>query len=265
MAETAIHTTVNPEAQAGTSTSPTRERGVGRTLLRGLGLLAAALLVLVVVVLLLLQTGFGKNVVRNIAVGRIQNALAEGATVEIARLDGNMLTNAELTGVVIRQNGETTATIDTVRVRYSLLALLRRTFSSDLIDVTGPVVFVRQLPDSTFNLQHLLKPSDELDADTTTSPFVVMIDSALVRGGRVEAHFYTPGPDSILVLDNSTFDDTATIQRLHGCNLAQRPRLAERVEPGHMPPIVSGQVDQFHHCPLSGMARAQNSWMDGPE
>jgi len=66
-------------------------------LLRGFGLLVAVLLVLVVVVLLLLQTGFGRNMVRNVAVGQIQNALAEDATVEIARLDGNMLTNAELT------------------------------------------------------------------------------------------------------------------------------------------------------------------------
>ncbi|MCH7975054.1 MAG: translocation/assembly module TamB domain-containing protein [Bacteroidetes bacterium] len=181
---------------------PERKHGWGKAVLRGFGLLVAALLVLVVVVLLLLQTGFGRNVVRNIAVGQIQNALAEGATVEIARLGGNLLTNAELTGVVIRQNGETTATIDTVRARYSLPALLRRTFSAGRIDVIGPVVFARQLPDSTFNLQYLLKPSDELDADSTASPFTVVIDSVLMERGRVEVHFYAPGRDSILVLDH---------------------------------------------------------------
>ena len=201
MTETATHTNEGTEDQAGASTSPGRKRGCGGMLLRGLGLLVAALLVLVAVVVLLLQTGFGRNVVRNIAVGQIQNALAEGATVEIARLDGNMLTNAELTGVAIRQNGETSVTIDTVRAQYNLLALLRRTFSAGRIDVIGPVVFARQLPDSTFNLQHLLKPSDELDSDTTASPFIVVIDSVLVARGRVETHFYTPGRDSILVLD----------------------------------------------------------------
>ena len=198
MAELATHTT---DSRVETPTVPERKRGWGKAVLRGFGLLVAALLVLVVVLLLILQTGFGRNVVRNIAVGQIQNALAEGVTIEIARLGGNMFTNAELTGVVIRQNGETTVTIDTVRARYSLPALFHRTFSAGRIDVIGPVVFARQLPDSTFNLQHLFKPSDELDADTTAAPFTVVIDSLLVRRGRVETHFYTPGRDSILVLD----------------------------------------------------------------
>ncbi len=170
-------------------------------MLRWVGVLMAILLVVMLAILLLLQTGLGKNMVRNFAVSQIENILTEGASVEIGSLDGSILRSAELTGVIVRQDEGITASIDTLRARYSLFGLLRSRLSISELEVIAPLIVARQGADSTFNLQHLLKPNDAPKSDTTASKFVVTIDSALVLDGRMEAHFYATGKDSTIVVD----------------------------------------------------------------
>src|SRR5690606_10953659 len=83
----------------------------------GVGAAAACLVVLLGVALVgRLGTEWGRQRIQGLVVVEIQNLLAEGATVEVDRLEGNFLTGARLTGLVIRQDGELTATIDTVLV-----------------------------------------------------------------------------------------------------------------------------------------------------
>ncbi len=193
----------SPEGQA--PTLPVEgKRGCGVSLLRGFVFTVLGVFAIVILFVLFLQTSPGRNFVRGIAVGQIQDLLAEGATIDIEGLSGNVLTNAELTNVVILQAHDTTATIDTLRVRYNLLTLLRRTFSADQLELVGPAVYARQRADSTFNIAHLLKPMDEADADTSAAPFVVILDSAMVRQGYMEAHFYSLERDSVIVLNNIT-------------------------------------------------------------
>jgi len=148
-----------------------------------------------------LQTEAGRGRVKSIALGQIDELLAEDATVEAARLEGNFLTGARLVGLVIRQDGEPTVTIDTVLVEYNLRTLIRRTFSAGELYIAGPTVYVRELADGSFNVQHLLRP-DVDDPDATRRPFTVEMDLVGVHRGRVEVHFASPENDSVLVATN---------------------------------------------------------------
>ncbi len=191
-----------PEGNDTNSATTAQKRGYGGSFLRVVAFFVVALLALCIGLVVVLQTGFGRNAARGIAVGQLQNLLADGATIEIDRLGGSILKSAELTGIVIRQDGDTTATIDTLRVRYNLLTLLRRTFSADYLEIVEPMVWVRQRADSTYNIQHLFRATDESETDSTASSFVVILDSTLVRDGRIETRFYPPEMDSVLVIDD---------------------------------------------------------------
>lgn len=168
--------------------------------LRALGALLAVVIVLVLVAaIVLLRTEWGRRQIQGLAVGQIQGLLAEGATVEVDRLEGNFLTGARMLGVVLRQDGEVAVAIDTLLIEYNLLTLLDRRFSADALYIGGPRVFARQRADSTWNLAHLLKPSDP--DRPASEPFVVHMDSFGVQRGRIEARFYNPRADSVLVVD----------------------------------------------------------------
>lgn len=167
---------------------------------RGLAIAVAFLAFLALGVLLVLQTEIGRSKVQTMAVSQIQNLLADGAEVEVERLGGNFLTGARLTGLVIRQDGEVVASVDTVLIDYNLLTLLKSRFSASRVYVAGPTVFLRQRADSTFNINDLLKPT-EPTTDSTGSNFVVQVDSLGLLRGRAEVRFYNPDRDSVLVID----------------------------------------------------------------
>lgn len=182
-----------------------RERARWQRMLRGVGLgvlgLLAFVVVLVVAAVVVLQTEWGQQKVQEIAVGQIQNLLAEDASVRIDRLDGNLLTGARLTGLVIDKDGQPVLAIDTVRADYNLLPLLQRQLSITDLYVAHPAVYARQGADSMWNVAQLLAPADTTTADTTASAFTVTIDEARVARGEAEVHFYSSRRDSVLTVD----------------------------------------------------------------
>ena len=167
-------------------------------MLRGLAVASVLLAVLVVGFVLFLQTGTGRETVRSLAVGQIQDLLADDATVSVERLDGNVLTGARLTGVRIERRGEPVLTADTVQVDYTLRTLLDRTFSASRLVVAGPTVTMRQYADSTFNVTGLFVQDPE--RDTTRAGIDVLIDELAVTRGRAEVHFLNTERDSVLVV-----------------------------------------------------------------
>ncbi len=175
-----------------------RVRGLGRRVATWLGIIVAVLVGVVLVAALLLRTEWGRGKVQEIAVGQIQNLLAEGNTVTVDRLDGGFLTGARLLGLDIAQRGRTVVHLDTVRVDYNLLSLLRKRLSLGEVTATGLSVYARQAADSSWNVANLLKPAVE---DTSASAFVITLDRALLRRGHIEARFYSPEGDSVLSVD----------------------------------------------------------------
>ena len=171
-----------------------------RVTARRVAVAATALLLVVAVGLgalaYYLQTQGGRARVRAIAVVQIANLFADDATVSVRDVDGNFLTGARLVGFEVRRGGDLVLAVDTVRVRYTLRTLVRRTFSASDLVVVGPRLFVRQREDGTFNTAGLLKPAAD-----TTSKFSVLIDRLVVTDGRAEVHWYNPDRDSTLVID----------------------------------------------------------------
>ncbi|MFN3595966.1 MAG: translocation/assembly module TamB domain-containing protein [Rubricoccaceae bacterium] len=163
---------------------------------------AAALVALAVVavgaLVAVLQTEYGRGRVQSVAVRQIENLLAEDATVEVARVEGNFLTGARLLGLVIRRDGEVVVQVDTVSVDYRLRTLIRRTFSAGTLYVAAPRVYVRQRPDSTFNTAGLIRPREA--PREGRRGFTVEIDKMHLTRGRVEVRWHNPARDSVHVV-----------------------------------------------------------------
>ncbi|HEX8385208.1 MAG TPA: hypothetical protein VF576_03435, partial [Rubricoccaceae bacterium] len=158
--------------------------------------LVALVVALVAALAFYLQTENGRGRVRAVAVVQIAKLLADDARVTVRDVDGNFLTGARLVGFEVRRGGELVLAVDTLRVRYTLATLVRRTFSASDLVVAGPRLYVRQREDGTFNTAGLLKPAAD-----TTSKFSVLIDRLALTDGRAEVRWYNPDRDSTLVLD----------------------------------------------------------------
>lgn len=201
------------EATLGGAVRPgeTREEAVSRLrwVKRGawaLGGLVGLVALLAVAAVVFLGTETGRQFLQRTAVTQIQNLLADDAELTVDRLEGNFLTGARLTGLVVRRDGEAVLSVDTVFVDYTLTTLLNRTFSADQVTISGARLVMRQREDGSFNVAGLLKPTER---DTTKAGIAVRIANLALLRSRAEVHFWPPGGasgrgDSTLVLDSLT-------------------------------------------------------------
>ena len=177
-----------------------RARWLRRAGFTALGLTAFVVL-FVTALALYLQSSGGQGRLRGIVVGQIEQLLGEDAVVTADALTGNFFTGAELTGLKIVQDGEVVMAVDTVLIEYRLRTLLNRTFSVENLVVAGPSLYVRQRPDSSFNLADLFATDED---STESSGFKILMDDVALRRGRVELAWYTPDSDSVLVVSDIT-------------------------------------------------------------
>ncbi|GAB5536840.1 MAG: translocation/assembly module TamB [Rubricoccaceae bacterium] len=198
-----------------------------------------ALIGLVVVgALIYLQTDSGQRFVKGLIIGQVENLLADDATVTAESLDGSFLSDARLTGLDIRRDGETVMSVDTLYINYSLRTLLRKTFYAETLIISGPSVVIRQRADSSFAVAGLFQPED--DSTEAQGSFTIRMDELALTRGRVEVHWYTPEDDSVLVVSDLTArvrdfvshpdSVVGTIQRLQ--LVATAPYEAARMEMG---------------------------------
>ncbi len=187
------------DGQAEASPAPEgRPRSTARRVLRGallaLGGLLGLLLLIVLGVLVALQTNWGAA-----RAGDALIALAnpfDATTIEVGRIDGNWIGHLALYDLnVTRDDTVRMAHADTLRLRYDLLALLRKKIHVREIHAAGLTVAMRQQADSTWDLLDALGPSSP---DTTRSAFVLQIDRIGLDRGAFSAAFYAPGRDSTL-------------------------------------------------------------------
>ena len=146
-----------------------------------------------------LGTERGRAFMQRTAVTQLTKILAEDVEVEVGRLEGNFVTGARLTDLVLRRDGEVLARVDTAFVDYTLRTLVRRTFSAGELVVAGATVFARQREDGSFNVAGLLRTRER---DPRRRPVTVLIETLALRRSRVEVRFWPPDRDSVLVLDS---------------------------------------------------------------
>lgn len=162
--------------------------------------MAALIVTVALVLLLLLQTAWGAGTAAQL-IAHYANPFTN-ATIHVGGAGGNWLQTLELHDVTLVPTdaaADTTryAHVDTVRVRYSLPALLRRTLHVREVTLAGPSASLHQRADSTWTLP-ALPPSEPAPTDTTAPAFAVRVDAAHLRRGRATAQFYTPRGDSTL-------------------------------------------------------------------
>ncbi|NDV47198.1 hypothetical protein D0T49_09090 [Paludibacter sp. 221] len=147
---------------------------------------------LIIIVLIAIQTPFVKSKIVNIAENQVNKIL--NAELKVGQLKGNFFTNLSLDDVVLTSEGksDTIAYISAIGLRYRLLPLLSGKIIVEDITIEEPFVFVEQMPDSTWNLQHITKPSEE-ETDTTSASFnmLMQVNRFALNNGKVQIHAFS--------------------------------------------------------------------------
>lgn len=158
-----------------------------KKIFRILAIIIASIAILVAIVLIALQTSFVKSKIVTIAEKQVNKML--NAELSVGKLTGTILTDIGLTDILLKSyNSDTIAYIPQISLNYKLLPLLKGEIIVESIIIDKPFVFVEQLADSTWNLQHIMKPSADTIADTTSSAFnmLVQLDMLELKEGNIK-------------------------------------------------------------------------------
>lgn len=152
--------------------------------------LLIGIIALLVLVLVAIQTAPVKRQIVRIAENQVNNIL--NAELSVGELRGNFFTHLGLADVVLLSaEKDTVAVIPELSLRYKLLPLLSGKIVVDELIIERPSIWLAQMPDSTWNVQHIVKPSED-EPDTTSSSFNMAIKAgrvALVDGSVSIASF----------------------------------------------------------------------------
>lgn len=198
-----------------------------------LGIVLGGLLLLVVLVLLLLQTGWGKKLLKERVLAAVNDSLV--GSVQVERLDGNLLGGLELQGVTLRDSrGHVVAHIPRARADYALFNLIHSELSLREVQVDAPLIIARTYPDGVMNLS-LLSESDDTPGEP--SDFKVSLARAALKDGtlvylnqQVADADNPPAPDPALDAWLKAVDDTHDVPKLQQdlrAYLAQREPAAD--------------------------------------
>lgn len=129
-------------------------------------------LMLCVLVVAITQTNFGKKQILKYAQQMANEHL--NAQLTIGQLDGNLVNSLTLTNLVLHQKSDTIATVESITLNYQLLDLIYNRITFNQIELNNPTIKLHQLPDSSWNIEHILKP-DTIQKDTSSTPFDMLI------------------------------------------------------------------------------------------
>ncbi len=147
--------------------------------------LFSGIIILITVLALLIQMPIVKKQIVRIAEKQVNNLLA--ANITVGKLSGNFFTHLQLDNVTLTVlENDTLAYIPSLQLRYRLLPLLQGEITVDKVIIENPVVHLAQLKDSTWNIQYIVKPTED-DSDTNSSfNMLVLIEHVLLKNGNVK-------------------------------------------------------------------------------
>jgi autotransporter translocation and assembly factor TamB len=203
-------------------------------------------------VLTLLHTDFGRNKVREQLEAELADVFV--GKVHVGRLEGSVLSSFSLADITIDDaGGQRALSIGTIKLDYSLLALIDQTVKINTLHLDDVEVHARQGEDGTLNLAALLKatddgPKDEPESDSAPSPWRVLAPTIVVRGVSAT---YNDGTHSteiqeLLVDASASFEQgivKAEISKLTA-TLVPPSQDPERVQAQGMPLALQGSLQQ---------------------
>lgn len=101
------------------------------------------------------ETGWGKNQIRQLIVRQANQYLT--ATLEIGRIEGSLFRGIELADIRLSRDGETLVSIDNVSLGYSVRELFEAGVVIRRISLTRPHVVAAKQPDGRWNLGAIVK------------------------------------------------------------------------------------------------------------
>lgn len=162
-----------------------RRHRIALRLARSLVFVVAFILVVFGLALGALETGWGKNRLRELIVRQANQYLT--AQLDIARLEGSLLRGLELAGIRLSREGRTIINIERVSLSYSIRELFEQGTSIRRIRLERPQVVARRQEDGRWDLAALVKR--EARQEERTGPGrPIHILSIEVTDGTIELH-----------------------------------------------------------------------------
>lgn len=156
------------------------------------------ILALLAIVLIAIQTPVVKRQIVGITETQVNKIL--NAELSVGELSGNFFTNLALNNIVLLSvEKDTVASIDRIQLNYRLLPLIQGKILVENVEIGNPYVYLAQLPDSSWNVMHLVEPS-ESEPDTTSSSFgmFVQVNRFALSNGLIRINaFEEQIPDEI--------------------------------------------------------------------
>lgn len=119
-------------------------------------------------------------------------------SLKVAAVSGNFFSGFNLKDVLLSDAADTIAFIPEAEAKYDLWPLLKGRLSVSSLEIVNPYIFLKQLPDSTWNVQHLVKSDEETVAESDTAgssgSFEIDLAGFLIRDGRIRIS----SPDTII-------------------------------------------------------------------
>ncbi|HMK38700.1 MAG TPA: translocation/assembly module TamB domain-containing protein, partial [Bacteroidota bacterium] len=149
-------------------------------------MLLVATALLVALAALFTQTPWFNTLARNLALRAVNNAIR--GSVQVGRLDGNLLRTIDLRDVVLVGEGDTIAAIPHIRIRYNLPGIFQGALEVDSAVVDTPRLFLRQHDDGTWNLSHAFAAAqthEKKTEDTARSSFTLAVRRLVIAGAVI--------------------------------------------------------------------------------
>lgn len=123
------------------------------------GTIILGILLLVLLAALLIQTEPAKRKIARIAETQVDKIINGNLT--IGKIEGNFFTSLSIKNVLVTMEQDTLAHVDEIKAEYNLWPLLRNTLDIHSADIIRPSIFLKQVNDSVWNVQHIVKPGPE--------------------------------------------------------------------------------------------------------
>jgi hypothetical protein len=159
-----------------------RLRSLSVTLAKAVTGLIALVLAIVLVGLAVVETGWAKNLIRELIVTQANQYLT--ATLTIGRLEGSLLRGLQLGEISLGRDGHTLIRIEEIAVSYSIRELFQRGVVIRRVRLTRPYVVGAKMQDGRWDLGALVR-RDSREQDRTGPNRPIQIQSIEVVDGRI--------------------------------------------------------------------------------
>lgn len=164
--------------------------------------IAAIVLMVLLVVLaglrLSLKTQWLQDLVRSQIIKQADKNL--NASLQIGQLDGDLWNELQVANIILTQDSDTLLQARELNIQYRLLPLITGSVSIPKVDLTDARINLRQRPDGTFNVQHIISPAEA--PQDTSSGMDLQFDVSQINLINTSVYLFAPMhlPDSSLAI-----------------------------------------------------------------